>query len=141
MFQSAFIYYFSNMFGLDLDCNILWFLPSHNNNTNRTTFRYMIYQWCSSSIYLSFDPLPTISQSPFPTYVSFSYSTDRCSLSCSLSTYHLRVIARSPPASYPLPLAAWRSLRANWYLCTRRKIATWVVSAIHESGDVGRRSV
>ena len=44
--------------------------------------------------------------------------------------FHPQVIGHSPPAFSTLPLAAWRSLRASLYLCTRCEIVTWVVTEI-----------
>ena len=39
-------------------------------------------------------------------------------------------LGSNPPISPFLPLAAWRSHRAGLYRCTRREIATWVVTNI-----------
>ena len=50
--------------------------------------------------------------------------------SYSASTCHPHAIGSNPPSSSFLPLAAWRSRRASLYRCTRRKIATWVVTDI-----------
>ena len=50
--------------------------------------------------------------------------------SYSASTCHPHTMGSNPPSSSLLPLAAWRSRRVSLYRCTRREIATWVVTDI-----------
>ena len=46
------------------------------------------------------------------------------------SPCHPHAMGSNPPSSFLLPLVAWRSRKASLYRCTRREIATWVVTDI-----------
>ena len=50
--------------------------------------------------------------------------------SYSASTCHPLAMGRNPRSSSILTLVAWRSPRASSYQCTRREIATWVVTDV-----------
>ena len=80
-----------------------------HSNINRISYRKL-------AVYSSYASLPAVFQLPFPTSHYLSY------ISYSSSAFHPQVIGRIPPASSSLPLAAWRSLSASLYRCTRREI-------------------
>lgn len=97
----------------------------------RIPFKPAVLQYSSTAVVPLYHSKPTDIPSPLlqRSYLYLPPLPSPC-LPYSLSTLHPHVIDNSAPVSSLLPLAAWPSLSASFYRCTRSEISNWVVTEI-----------